>query len=206
MQTGNTIFLALGASDQNHRLYDWARSLASIGCFAGGAVFFSRLHRMLSPQPLARGTLALAFFIQAILVCLSAILVQSGLVNQNQTESEVTDWREMAPIALLSFQAAGQIVASRVLGVNEVPTVVITSLLCDLMSDPMLLTMPVIRGHQKRNNRVVGFLLTLLGSIAGGWILKATKQVQPGLWIVFSIKVLISLGWVLWKDQNLERV
>lgn len=110
--------------------------------------------------------------------------------------------REIAPIALLSFQAAGQIVASRILGINEIPTVVITSLLADLFSDPRLMAMPIMRGNPKRNNRVVGFTLTLVASIAGGWILKGTGQVQPVLWIVFSIKMIISFSWLGWKEQK----
>ncbi|KAK2604088.1 hypothetical protein N8I77_007046 [Diaporthe amygdali] len=202
MQTGNTIFLALGASDQNIKPYDWARSLCSIGCFAIGAVFFSRMHKYLVPQPTQRGVLSLGFFIQAACVCIAAALAEAGAVNQRQEESQRTDWREMAPIVLLSFQAAGQIVASRVLGVNEIPTVVITSLMCDLMSDPKLLTMPVLTGNRKRNNRIGGFVLTLVGSIIGGWMLKATKQVQPVLWLVFAIKFVISIGWIVWKGQD----
>lgn len=202
MQTGNTIFLALGASNQNIKPYDWARSLCSIGCFAIGAVFFSRLHKHLAPRPTQRGVLALGFLIQAACVCVSAALAEAGAVNQQQVEGEHTDWREMAPIALLSFQAAGQIVASRVLGVNEIPTVVITSLMCDLMSDPKLLARPVFTGNRKRNNRVGGFVLTLVGSIIGGWMLKATQQVQPVLWFVFAIKFVISIGWIIWKGQD----
>ncbi|KAK7699043.1 hypothetical protein SLS64_011956 [Diaporthe eres] len=202
MQTGNTIFLALGASNQNIKPYDWARSLVSIGCFALGAVSFSRLHKHLAPRPTQRGVLALGFLVQAACVCVSAALAEAGAVNQRQVEGSHTDWREMAPIALLSFQAAGQIVASRVLGVNEIPTVVITSLMCDLMSDPRLLARPVFTGNRKRNNRVGGFVLTLVGSIIGGWMLKATGQVQPVLWLVFAIKFVIGIGWVVWKGQD----
>lgn len=203
MQTGNTIFLALGASNQNIKPYDWARSLCSIGCFAAGAVFFSRLHKHLAPRPTQRGVIAVGFFIQAVCVCVAAALAEAGAVNQRQVEGEGhTDWREMAPIALLSFQAAGQIVASRVLVVNEIPTVVITSLMCDLMSDPRLLARPLLTGNRKRNNRVGGFVLTLVGSIIGGWMLKATDQVQPVLWLVFAIKFVISIGWIVWKEQD----
>lgn len=113
--------------------------------------------------------------------------------------------RELAPIALLSFQAAGQIVASRILGVNEVPTVVITSLLADLFSDPNLTARPVLKANPKRNNRIAGFILTLIASIAGGWILKGTGQVQPVLWLVFGIKFMISLVWLVWKENNAKQ-
>lgn len=120
---------------------------------------------------------------------------------QHSTEILFTG-KVMAPIALLSFQAAGQIVASRVLGINEIPTVVITSLLADLFSDPLLAVMPIMTSNPKRNNRVMGFVLTLLSSIVGGWMLKGTGQVQPALWVVFGIKLLISLSWLGWKSKQ----
>ena len=97
-------------------------------------------------------------------------------------------------MALLSFQAAGQIVNSRGLGVGEVPTVVITSLVCDLVSDEMLLAGLTKNG--KRNRRFIGFVLTLLGGIVGGWISKSTGQVSPSLWFVAAIKACITLYWV----------
>lgn len=203
MQTGNTIFLALGASGQNNKPYDWARSLCSIGCFATGAFFFSRLHKRLGPKPTQRGLLATSFLIQSLCICVAAALVQTGFVSsQNHNGAGDTDWTEMAPIAFLSFQAAGQIVASRVLGVNELPTVVITSLMCDLMSDPKLFSRPILTGNRKRANRIGGFVLTLLGSIIGGWMLKGTGMVTPVLWVVFAIKFVICLGWILWKGEG----
>ncbi|KAF3766595.1 hypothetical protein M406DRAFT_291085 [Cryphonectria parasitica EP155] len=204
MQTGNTIFLALGGSNQNNKPYDWARSLCSIGCFAIGALFFSRFYRRLSPGQAQRGSLSLGFLIQAVCVCLAAALIQAGTINERQSSTGATDWREIAPIALLSFQAAGQIVASRVLAVNELPTVVITSLLCDLMSDPKLVTMPIFHGNRKRNNRIAGFVLTLVGSILGGWMLKGTGEVQPVLWLVCGIKFTISFAWLIWKVDQVE--
>lgn len=200
MQTGNSIFLGLGASNQNTKPYDWARSLCSIGCFAMGAFFFSRLHRILGAM--RRGSLVLGFFIQAVLIMLAAVLLEARAVNERQSADGKPDWRELAPIALLSFQAAGQIVASRVLGVNEVPTVVITSLLCDLMSDPKLTAMPIFHGNRKRNNRIAGFVLTLVGSIIGGWMLKGTGMVEPVLWLVCGIKFTIMVGWLVWKGEK----
>ena len=92
---------------------------------------------------------------------------------------------QLAPIALLSFQSAGQIVAARALGVMEVPTVVVTSLLCDLWGDQKLFA----RSNKKRDRRVAAFLLTLVGGITGGWISKATGGVSASLWIAGGVKV-----------------
>lgn len=111
------------------------------------------------------------------------------------------DWLQLVPTALLSFQAAGQIVNSRGLGVGEVPTVVITSLLCDLVSDPLLFASG-LGANGKRNKRAAAFVLTLVGGICGGWLAKGTGQVQPALWVVAAIKFVISLAWaVWWKDR-----
>ncbi|KAL8926543.1 MAG: hypothetical protein Q9208_002870 [Pyrenodesmia sp. 3 TL-2023] len=51
MQTGNTMFLGLGASDYDitTRPYGWAKSLTSLICFVLGAIFFSRLAHYLRP-------------------------------------------------------------------------------------------------------------------------------------------------------------
>lgn len=107
------------------------------------------------------------------------------------------DFTELAPIALLSFQAAGQIVNSRGLGMGEVPTVVITSLLCDLVSDENVLE--PLKRNVKRNRRAIAFVLTLAGAICGGWLSKATGAVQPSLWFVACIKGLIILYWLSWR-------
>ncbi|KAI9925435.1 hypothetical protein ASPWEDRAFT_113630 [Aspergillus wentii DTO 134E9] len=193
MQTGNTIFVGLGASNQNPRPYGWARSLTSIGCFIIGSFLFARLNRLLGPM--RRGTLIVSFLLQVILIVITAALVQSGVIAgiTHSTTTE-TQWNQEVPIVLLSIQSAGQIVASRTLGYNEIPTVVITSLLCDLMSDPKLF---LVR-NEKRDRRIVAFVLTLVGAIAGGWITKAVGDISPVLWLAAGIKMAIVVSWAFW--------
>ncbi|KAK7184272.1 uncharacterized protein CC84DRAFT_1234514 [Paraphaeosphaeria sporulosa] len=196
MQTGNTIFVALGTSGQNNRPYGWARSLCSIGCFAIGCVTFARLHKLIGGARLRR-TVLFSFALQTVCVVIAAIIIQSGTIDgryPSTRDPRDVNFTELAVVALLSFQAAGQIVNSRGLGVSEVPTVVITSLVCDLVSDELLFAGLTKNG--KRNRRFLGFLLTLLGAIVGGWISKATGQVGPCLWFVAALKACISLYWV----------
>lgn len=200
MQTGNTIFVGLGTSNQDNQPYAWAHSITSIASFALGALFFARTGRILGPK--VRLSLIGSFSIQASLLLISAALLQSGVVSQaTPTFGEPVHWNNEVPIALLGFQSAGQIVASRALGFNEVPTVVITSLLCDLMSDPSLFTLQNV----KRDRRVVGFLLTLVGAISGGWITKGAGNLAASLWVAAGIKYGIAFSWVLWK-KDLESV
>ncbi|GME31084.1 hypothetical protein GTA08_BOTSDO03866 [Neofusicoccum parvum] len=200
MQTGNTIFVALGASHQNTKPYGWARSLCSIGCFVLGSLFFSRLSALLGPK--RRGTLTLSFLLQTLFIVVAAAIVQGGAINGSvpQPAATAVRWNELAPIALLSFQSAAQIVSSRTLGLGEVPTVVVTSLLCDLMSDTQLLAPPT--ANVKRNRRLMAFVLTLVGAIAGGWISKGTRGVEYALWVVAGIKLAITAAWLLWKEKK----
>ncbi|KAJ5498759.1 hypothetical protein N7453_007810 [Penicillium expansum] len=189
MQTGNTIFVGLGASHQNLRPYGWARSLTSIGCFILGSFIFARLHRVLGPR--RRVSLMLSFLLQASIILLTAGLVQGGAVSSTlagKGSQTAPPWDQEVPIVLLSIQAAGQIVASRALGYNEIPTVVITSLLCDLM-------------NVKRDRRIIAFVLTLVGAIVGGWVTKVTGGVAPILWLSAGIKGLLVLAWAFWKAK-----
>ncbi|TGO13631.1 hypothetical protein BTUL_0066g00200 [Botrytis tulipae] len=197
MQTGNTIFVALGASDQNNRPFGWARSLISIGFFCIGSFTFSRCHRFCGP--LQRSTLIASFLIQSCCILLSASLVQGFVIEGNVPADLGTHWDQVGPIALLSFQAAGQIVSSRFLGVGEVPTIVITSLLCDLLSDPLLFAS--VTKNPKRNRRAIAFVLTMVGAIVGGWVSKVTKSVSPMLWVAGGCKIVLTLVWGLWKEK-----
>lgn len=193
---GNTIFVGLGASNQNPRPYGWARSLTSIGCFVAGCFLFARLNRIMGAR--RRGCLMLSFLTQASIIVITAGLVQGGVIASTieDDQSRVTlQWEQEVPIVLLSLQSAGQIVASRALGFNEIPTVVITSLLCDLMSDPQLFLMH----NKKRDRRIIAFVLTLLGAVVGGWVTRATGQIAPILWLSAGIKLVVGVAWGFWK-------
>lgn len=195
--TGNTIFVGLGASGQEARPYGWAGSLTAIGCFVIGSFLFARLHRILGAR--RRGSLMLSFTIQACMIILTAGLIEgkavsSDILGNGNDPKGTPPWDQEVPIVLLSLQSAGQIVASRTLGFNEIPTVVITSLLCDLMSDPKLFLLR----NEKRDRRIIAFVLTLVGAIIGGWITKATQEIVPVLWLSAGIKIVLAGVWGFW--------
>jgi hypothetical protein len=177
--------------------------VTSIGFFVIGCVSFSRFHALIGTGR-QRRTVFVSFLLQTILVALAAGIIQGGLIDgryPSRRDPHDVDFAELAPIALLSFQAAGQIVNSRGLGVAEVPTVVITTLLCDLVSDPQIFA--PLRQNPKRNKRAVAFTLTLVGAIAGGFISKATGAVQNSLWLVAALKLAITVFWAFYaKDKK----
>ena len=207
MQTGNTIFLGLGPSTSatTSKPYGWAKSLTSIVCFCLGCFFFSRL--ALYSGPLRRGTLFTSFALQSVIVFVVATVIQAGGVNG---ALKIIDgnhdivWKDEIPISLLSFQAAGQIIGSRALGVSEIPSVVLTSMLCDIASDPNIAA--PWKSNVKRNRRALAFVCILVGAIVGGYIGEATGRMQFDLWIAGAIKVLITIAWFFWPEKRLELV
>jgi hypothetical protein len=196
---GNTMFLALGASGQplDHP-YGWAKSLLSVFCFFMGCLFFSNT-RLINPK--ARGTLGISFLLQSICIIVAAALVQAHVVPEPHgliTEMGTVHFIELIPLGFLAFQSGGQIATSRLLGFNEVPTTVLTSVYCDLASDPKLLK----ADNVKRNRRVAAVVTLLLGGIAGGWISRSKAGLSTSLWIAAAIKLGIACSWSVWKPKQ----
>ena len=202
-QTGNTILFGLGASTAHvtERPYRWAKSLVAIISFALGCAAFSHATRALGK--LKRGTLILSFVFQAFVVLLVAIILQTEVVEGilHKVTKEI-DWRDCLPIALLSFQSAGQIVASRALGHDGIPTVVLTSMFHDIATDPDLLAW----NNVKRNRRLGAFAATLLGALAGGFISISSGRMQSTLWVVGGLKLGIAGAWVVWPAEEIDEI
>lgn len=135
---------------------------------------------------------------------MAAALVQAGVAPEPEgvvTENgSIVSFIELLPLALLAFQSGGQIVTSRLLGFNEVPTTVLTSVYCDLASDPKLLA--PFKKNVKRNRRAATVVTFLLGGIAGGWLSRSSAHMSSALWLGGAIKVAIAIGWASWKARG----
>ena len=203
MQTGNTIFLGLGGATSfrkppSPKPYGWAKSFVSLVCFCIGCYFFSHFTRLLGP--LRRISLLCSFLLQSLLIFIAAALVQSGAINGNlATIPRDIDWSTLAPIALLSFQSSGQIIGSRSLSLAEIPSVVVTSMLCDLSSDPKLTAS--WNENVKRNRRAMAFTGILLGAVIGGFIGEGTGKMEVVLWIAGGLKIGVVAAWTMWPVQ-----
>lgn len=199
MQTGNTIYAGLGVAGQpSDSPYRWVKSVTSIVSFMVGAYVISRA--CLASGPHRRITLCGSFALQALFCLVSAALVQTGVVPENAGTILPKSFIVLLPLALLSFQAAGQVVMSRILGYNEVPAVVMTMAYCDLMFDPKLLSEPVTQ-NPKRNRRALSIVAALGGAIAGGFLTKG-GSIAWALWIAGGTKVAITIGLAFWKGKE----
>ncbi|CAI7595588.1 unnamed protein product [Penicillium manginii] len=199
MQTGNTIFLGLGASNQpTSKPWGWLKSLISIVTFFAGAMVFSIIMR--SVGALRRGTLVVSFLIQAILIIIAVALIEADLIPHSSADMSLDGgplFLELIPIGLLAFQSAGAMTCSRSLGYNEIPTVVLTSVYFDIASDPKITEKPT--GNVKRNRRIGGVVSLLVGAIAGGWLSRSSGGMESALWLAAGLKIIAAFGWVFWK-------
>ncbi|KAJ5988101.1 hypothetical protein N7481_003311 [Penicillium waksmanii] len=200
MQTGNTVFIALGVSGQpEYPAYLWAKSLIALTVFLLGNIFFIHLSRALTP--LRRSTLILSFGLQTACLIVAAAVVQAGIVNPKPENPRAPiQWMQILPITLLAFQAAGQIVASRLLAFDEIPTVVLTTLLCDLLVDTKLYTRPW-SANPKRNRRIAAFLALFIGAMTAGGLAKTTSMASS-LWLAVGLKGTITLSWFVWRGTS----
>jgi uncharacterized membrane protein YoaK (UPF0700 family) len=203
MQTGNTVYVGLGMSGQPlSQPYRWVKSGTAILSFCLGTYFFSRVCRYFGP--LRRGTLCGSFLFQALLCFVAGILVVSGIVHKDAGNQLPYNYIVLLPLGLLSFQSAGQIVMSRMLQYNELPTIVLTSTYCDLMFDPALFTAPLTQ-NPKRNRRFVSALALVLGAGLGG-VLTKNGDISDPLWIAGGIKVALAAMWVFWRAEGAIRL
>lgn len=200
---GNTVYVGLGLSHQPlSQPYRWAKSGTAILSFCFGTYVFSRLSRLLGP--LRRSTIFSSFLFQALLCFISGVLVTSDVVPDNAGNLIPKNSIVLLPLGLLSFQSAGQIVASRMLAYNELPTVVLTSTYCDLMLDPALFTARITE-NPKRNRRFVSAIALLLGAALGGVLTKG-GSIADALWIAGIIKMVMAISWIFWRGEGAIRL
>ena len=226
-QTGNTIFLALGANSLpvSTPSLAWIKSLTAILSFLLGAALISYFHRTFGERK--RWVLATSFFFQMLVTAMAAVLVHSGSSSESPvrpgepsapaTASSLTTMMTMigiprdigfpsmdlVAIGLLSFQAAGKVVASRVLGFNALPSVVLTTLYNDLASDPALFTAG-LTGNVQRNRRMGGLVFYILGALLGGVFARSSVGFAGALWFTAAVKILIVGAWLMWREEGKE--
>jgi uncharacterized membrane protein YoaK (UPF0700 family) len=154
-------------------------------------------------SPLKRWSLAASFALQATLISIAAAMVQGAVVPGLHPQA-TEEFIQIVPLAMLAFQAGQQCVAARELGLNEIPTTVLTSVYCDLGNDHDLFA--PLTSNWKRNRRFASAVLLLLGAIIGGWLSRTGIGMAAGLWMSAGVKFCVSISWILWPaDKKVDK-
>jgi hypothetical protein len=112
-------------------------------------------------------------------------------------------WIDLIPIALLAFQAAAKVIASRVLECGALPCIVLTTLYADLVSDPSFFSAGLF-GNAQRNRRVSGALVYFVGAVLGGVAAATSIGFFGGLYIAAGLQVATAIAWLLWSADEPE--
>ncbi|OJJ05575.1 hypothetical protein ASPVEDRAFT_45082 [Aspergillus versicolor CBS 583.65] len=211
MQTGNTVYLGLGAMGADpSNASRWYKAATSIGSFCVGSACFSAAHRWASSGaagglPRQRWALCASFAVQMACVAAAAVLVTlNGSVGRAASGDEL-GWQVFVPLALVAFQSSGQAVSSRVLNRNALTSVVLTSVYCDLFSVPVVVGTGKRRADEGR--RAGAILCLMLGVSMGAMWAKSSAGVMGALWMVVAGKGMIVLAWLVWKgDVHVDSV
>jgi len=135
--------------------------------------------------------------LQLVLIIGAALMVTLGPATSKETPFNLFIG---APIALIAFQAAGQAVTSRVLQYNGLTSVVLTSIYCDLFSDPSLLA--GLQANPERNRRAAAPVLLLIGAVLGGLWAHSSVGLAGALWMAVALKTLVVCAWMLWASES----
>ena len=211
-QTGNTVFAALGVSNLpvSSPAFSWTKSVCSVVSFLLGSALIASFHRNFGER--RRWVLALSFILQAILILVSAYLVHIGRSSDSPPterkphflrlpEDPGFPWFDLIPIGLLSFQAAGKVVASRALQYDDLPCVVLTTLYTDLISDPGLLSAGLFSNVQ-RNRKAGGVAFYFAGAVVGGIAARNSIRFSGALWIAAGIQLSMAALWMIWRAEG----
>lgn len=144
-----------------------------------------------------------SFFVQSSFIILAAALLETNAIPDNIAIDWTNDpglFLKLIPLALIAFQSAGQMAASRLLSFNEIPTTVLTSVYYDLISDPALIS--PVPSNPKRNRRITGVVAVLCGAIVGGWLARTTGGISTSFWMAAALKMCMAVAWWLWKPED----
>jgi hypothetical protein len=199
----------------------YLKNLISLGSFGLGALFFNILHRfpggVSNPKaPLHRWTLFVAFGVQSSILITVSILATTGVISgesvaANTSSTGLSNWYDLMAIAFLAFEASGQVCLSRVTKINDLPTIVISTIYHDFIADTLntrrewreSATLKDFLMTQKKQVRRISCIITLfLGALVGDFIYSSTNNIQGTLWLAAGAKLCICLGWCLWKKKT----
>lgn len=144
-------------------------------------------------MPRRRWVLCASFLAQMVI-----LMVAAAIMTWGPTSVDGIDWHVLLPIALIAFQGCGQAVVSRALKYNNLNSVVLTSIYCDLFSDAELFVV----NNAERNRRVAAPVLLFIGALIGGLLVHSPIGAAGVIWVAGGLKLLIALAWCFWKADE----
>jgi uncharacterized membrane protein YoaK (UPF0700 family) len=190
-QTGNTIFLAIGAAGiAKPEFFSFSNIGFALGFFVLGGWVMGQAGNVVGPR--RRSWVLFSNFVQTVLVW-AAMAVRYTLPYRHEG---VQAW---VVLSLLAFAAGGQVAMARGLKVVEITTAMATAAYVDLLVDPNL-----YGWHNRGRNRRAAFLCVLmLGGFTGAY---AHKSVGPAFSLLVSavLKTVVAIAFAFNRGTSME--
>ena len=128
------------------------------------------------------------------------------------TEYGPPNYLDLVPVAVLAFEAAGQVCLSRVLSLIELPTIVLSTLYHDFTAD-LYGTREAWRKRtsikdfflnqwRRQEKRLMSIIALFLGAIIGGEMYKSPAGMAGALWFAAGLKGVICVMFLVWPKQS----
>lgn len=117
---------------------------------------------------------------------------------------------DLLGIALLALESAGQVCLSRVLLLNELPTIVLSTLYHDLLAESLSIMRcwkessarwEYLVTQKKQIRRLACILALFAGAVVGGRVFRSRDRLGAAPWLAAGIKIVISVAWCLWRRK-----
>ena len=182
-QTGNTIFLAVGASGiAPSKLFSFANVGFALTLFLLGGFVMGQIGNMVGPR--RRIWLLVSNVIQTMMVSGAAVL---SYVFPDSGYGPLA-W---LVISLLAFAAGGQVAMARGVKITEISTAMASSAYVDVLVDPKLWD----RHNRSRNRRIAFLIMLTAGGFAGAYSYKYTNSAFALLLsAIIKVAVTVALG------------
>ncbi len=123
------------------------------------------------------------------------------------------NYLDLLPVAVLAFEAAGQVCLSRVLSLIELLTIVLSTLYHDFTAD-LYGTREAWRKSssfrdfilvqwRRQEKRLASIVALFVGGLVGGQMYKSVAGMAGALWMAAGLKGAISLTFLIWKRDAL---
>lgn len=182
-QTGNTLFLAIGAAGLSRNAYSFPNMGMSLGAFVAGGLVMGQIGNYFGVRK--RLWLLTSSAIQTTMVYAAAAIQYSGSLYSDGPAA-------LAVIFLLAFSSGGQVAMGRSLKITEITTAMATAAYVDVVVDPGLID----TRNRQRDRRIMFLAMLTAGCFAGAF---AQRTFNSTFAIILCAvgKSIVTLGFLL---------
>lgn len=138
--------------------------------------------------------------------------IQGTFSSGSRKSEDRTNYKDLIPIVILSFEAAGQVCLSRVLSLLELPTIVLSALYHDFVAD-LYGTRQLWRQSssfkdfifnqgRRQEKRLLCIIALFVGGVTGGEMYKSSLKMCGALWLAAFLKCAITISFLFWRKQR----